>query len=121
MAAVIVVAVVVVVIEVGGGSHCSYGCGGHLGSDHYCHHHHHHGHLSLADIVFVMVLSLSLCHCGISHLCVMDQFSFSYLILSYIASYLCILSYCSLDLCIMLCMLPPLMSCSLDLSPTMMS
>ena len=31
-------------------------------------------------------------------------------ILSYVLSYLCISSYNSLDLCIMLCMLPPLMS-----------
>ena len=51
----------------------------------------------------------------------MDRFSFSYLILSYVVSYLCTLSYSSLDLCLMLCMLPPLMSYSLALSSTMMS
>ena len=30
--------------------------------------------------------------------------------LSYVVSYLCILPYSSLDLCLVLCMLPPLMS-----------
>ena len=44
-----------------------------------------------------------------------------HLILSYIVSYLCILSYSSLDLCIVLYMLPPLMSYSLAPSSTMMS
>ena len=45
----------------------------------------------------------------------------SHLILSYIVSYLCILSYNSLDLCLVLCTLPPLMSYSLALSSTMIS
>ena len=39
----------------------------------------------------------------------------------YVVSYLCILSYNSLDLCLVLCMLPPLISYSLALSSTMMS
>ena len=56
----------------------------------------------------------------------MDRFSFFsairlHLILLYIVSYLCILSYSSLDLCLVLCTLPPLMSYSLALSSTMMS
>ena len=45
----------------------------------------------------------------------------SHLILSYIVSYLRILSHSSLDLCLVLCTLPPLMSYSLTLSSTMMS
>ena len=44
-----------------------------------------------------------------------------HLILLYVVSYLHILSYSSLDLCLVLCMLPPLMSYSLGLSSTMMS
>ena len=44
-----------------------------------------------------------------------------HLTLSYVVSYLCILSYSSLDLCIVLCMLPPLMSYSIAPSSTMMS
>ena len=42
-----------------------------------------------------------------------------HLILSYVVSYLRVLSYRSLDLCLVLCMLPPLMSYSLALSSTM--
>ena len=45
----------------------------------------------------------------------------SHLILSYVVSYLRILSHSSLDLCLVLCTLPPLMSYSLTLSSTMMS
>ena len=45
----------------------------------------------------------------------------SHLILSYVVSYLHVLSYTSLDLCLMLRMVPPLMSYSLALSSTMMS
>ena len=44
-----------------------------------------------------------------------------HLILSYVVSYLHILSYSSLDLCIVLCALPHLMSYSLAPSSTMMS
>ena len=44
-----------------------------------------------------------------------------HLILSYVVSYLHILSYTSLDLCLVLCTLPPLMSYSLAPSSTMMS
>ena len=44
-----------------------------------------------------------------------------HLILSYVVSYLHILSYSSLDLCIMLCVLPPLTSYSLAPSSVMMS
>ena len=45
----------------------------------------------------------------------------SRLILSYVVSYLCILSYSSLDLCLVQCTLPPLVSYNLALSSTMMS
>ena len=44
-----------------------------------------------------------------------------HLILSYVVSYLHVLSYSSLNLCLVLCTLPPLMSYSLALSSTMMS
>ena len=44
-----------------------------------------------------------------------------HLILSYVVSYLRVLSYSSLDLCLMLCMLPPLVSYSLAPSSIMMS
>ena len=44
-----------------------------------------------------------------------------HLILLYVVSYLHILSHSSLDLCLVLCTLPPLMSYSLALSSTMMS
>ena len=44
-----------------------------------------------------------------------------HLILSYVVSYPCILSYSSLDLCLVLCTLPPLISYSLAPSSIMMS
>ena len=48
-------------------------------------------------------------------------FFLSNLRLDHVLSYLRILSYSSLDLCLVLCTLPPLMSYSLALSSTMMS